>query len=504
MRKLLVIILSSILLLSACGPQEEDPKETIESTQEAKLKVVEVFDLSRASIELPLSKNGTAESFFITQVTPQIAGRVLEIHAQVGESVEKGQSLITLGESLNTSLLELQEATADVSTEIAAESNATTKIGAEVSQQSAVINSDTAYLNYQNALTNKDTTAKTLTLQRQQAEISLYEAEKNYREVYDQYRNAKGKTPRSYNRNHNFKLDQLESSFENSGSTSTTETTSNTTTDLDQTLKAAEKQLQQAELTLLQTDSTQATQTSQLNYAIEVAKQQYELSLVQQDATAIQGELQILASESQLVQAQSGLESAKLSQNEKVLRAPITGKITQIIAEEGNLVSPGQTLLKIENDNLLSVTTSLNPEEARLISSNKVLVQYNNSAVEGNIISISPTLNAQSKKADVEIEVAKTAQIPTGAFVKVHFPITNVRTTFVPLNSIFLDDNVKKVRLLTADNKIKHQDIEIGEILGHFAEVTSGLEGDEVIVTNADLFLKEGEKVLVKVPNESK
>jgi RND family efflux transporter MFP subunit len=226
---------------------------------------------------------------------------------------------------------------------------------------------------------------------------------------------------------------------------------------------------------------------------------QYEVVLNQLQSTIIATKLQKLGVDSQILQADSALEMAKLNKKYQNLSSPINGVVTSVSAEEGNLVGPGQILAKVENLNKLAIKTSVNEEEAALISvGDDVKVKTDSKTLSGEIISISPALNELSKKIHVEIKITKDSDLTPGSFVKIAFSPQPKNTIFIPLNSISLSTGEKTVKTINENLIVVCKTIETGQIIGDYIEITSGLNGNEKIVKSITTFIEDGEKVALK------
>lgn len=502
--KLVGLIIVSTTLLTACSSSVETEEQPISRGQ---LETeVQVFEIGREIPELYLEKSASSNSESIVKVSPQISGKVTNVNVKVGAIVKKGEVLITLGDSLNTDLVDLQYQTAQQANQLSEANKVVSQYAGDQTVDAAQIGITAAYNAYQNAIKSKD---NTIALFQVQYDNSLIEVE-NAELSYDNARENLNAAEDTLN-DTEYDLDDLRdrirvAAVEGIPALEATEK------QLESTIKGLESQVRnaelaadiaknrvtQAEIGVAQLSETYRSQFSQLNAGIQNAITQYNSAINQLESAEAAARLQAIGAESQSVQSQSAVNSAKISRDQKIISAPIEGKITAVNVEAGNMVAPGQVIIQIENDQILTISTSVNANEAKFIRyGDTVLISHNEETFEGTITAISPTLNPISKKVDIEIEVTKVRALPTGEFFRVALTVHPQNTFFVPLNSIFLENGTKHVRTIE-NNKVKYQEVSIGEIIGNYAEITMGVKPGDKVITTVEKFLKEGEKVTTK------
>jgi len=464
MKKLTSILLLTTLAmtLSACSSAEPEKVSRVEIST---TKEVEVFDLAKDQASLTFTKNGVADSEKIVYLSPQISGRVTNIKVSVGDRVRKGDTLITLGDSLSTDISDIQNQTAEDSLNIARHSQAYTYDLSFQAVQSAETALDLAEESYQNAVLTKKNTEDVYDIQINNAEDTLNDAE-DARDDAEDY------------------LDDLEDD---------PDSTADEINAAEEDLEAAEDDVDTAEQALDLLEANADSQIDQLNFAITSAGKQYELAQTQLESAYQRASLEQLGTDSQLLQAESGAKISRITTNQKNITAPIDGVVTEINAEEDNLVTPGQTLLKIENSGDLIVKTSLNESESALVNVGDTVKIGDNS---GRITSISPSLNSTTKKIDVEISIDRLGEIIPGSFVKIYFQPIAKNRIFIPLNSLHVNDDGEFVKVIE-DGKVTTKKITIGEIIGNYVEIKNGLKGNEKIIRTATNLVEDGDSVKI-------
>lgn len=490
--------LSLTLILAGCGTAEETDNGKI-NRGESQAKSVAIFEIGKDIPALELEKTAISSAEYIAKVSPEINGEVRDIKVEVGDIVQTGATLISLGDSLSTDQIDLQYQTSQKAAQLSEESKNTTQYSGEQTIQAAQLGMISAEKSYNTAVTNKENTVKLFSDQYENAQIAIDNAKLSYANSRDNLRDLEDLLDDTKDQLYDIQdqndpaLDATEKQLKSSIASLETQVRN-----AELGVDIANNGIKQAELALDQLADNYRSQFTQLNSAITQSEIQYQSAVNQYEQAQAGAKLQAIGAESQALQSRSAAQSATLNENSKNIKAPIAGRITEINTSIGNLVSPGQVLIKIENDQIISVRTSVNASEAKfIVLGDEVRIEYQGAKIKGNIVSISPTLDEVSKKVDIEIELPKSAQLATGDFVKVYFNIHPVRTYFVPINSIFIEDNQKFVR--TVENgKVKFASVEIGEIFGEYAEVLTGIKKGDKVISTVESFLEEGEKVTTK------
>lgn len=471
-----IIIVAAVGWLGFNYFKSEETQQKPKIIRNLPLKEVEVFNLSEDEAQLVINKSGKSSADITAYISPQISGKVTNINVQIGDSVNKDDILIELGESLSTDTIDTQYSSAIYSAEIAVESQKATKASGEIAIKSSELAAHNALMAYNNAVEVKNTTQDLLQLQINSSELNLEAIEDQIEDLEED-------------------LDDLEDELEDIEDSAAKQQLERQIEQLEQSIETLEIQEDQAELALKQAKESYKLQVQQLNSSIRSAKVQCEIALRQVESAKAAKILQELQAKGQVIQAETSRLIAELQFNEKNIKAPISGLVTSISIEEGNLVTPGQIIIQVEKTDNISIKTSLNENEVAFVEvGDEVEIEIDGQIVTGKIISISPSLNSQSKKIDVEIEISNQS-IKAGAFAKVQFKANQGNRVFIPLNSIHLSESDKFVWVLDENNQTSLQAIETGEIIGEFIEVKNGLEGNEKIIRTSSSFLTEGEKV---------
>jgi RND family efflux transporter MFP subunit len=443
--KALGLILASSLPLTACGAETE----TAEETQEPQAKRIEIFTVGVDQTPLSFTKSGQIESGTTAYVSPQIAGKITNISINVGDKVNKNQTLATLGDSLSTDSAQMNANLAKESLQKLYDTRFKTDYVAQTSIDSAIIG-------YYTAIDGLDAAIKS----RDHAEELYEEQHDTLEDTLDDLKDLP-----------NYKKDPL--------------------------YKQTKSQLEQMEI-------GHEAQEDQLDLAIEMSKAQLEGAILAVEGVQAQYSLQFIQLDSTILQAETGADLAKLQAEARNIKSPIKGTISSIQAEEGNFTSPGQILLTVENIEELKVKTYLSPEESTLVKAgNLVSISTSTSSTTGTINYISPTLSLNGK-AEVEITISDKKNLFSGEIIEVTFtPNLGSIATLIPLNSLVIEDKHYFINTVATDKTIERKEVTIGQVLGNYVEILEGINFGEKVALST-VFLREGEDIIYKVKRSAK
>ncbi|MEO8381837.1 MAG: efflux RND transporter periplasmic adaptor subunit, partial [Acidobacteriota bacterium] len=187
--------------------------------------------------------------------------------------------------------------------------------------------------------------------------------------------------------------------------------------------------------------------------------------------------------------ARRGEASAAQTQAEAVLayssiRSPIDGVVTARLVDPGAQAAPGVPLVTIEGERATRVDASV-PETVLVRIGDLAAVEAGGRRVDARVTHVQPSVDSGARSSLVKLVLQEPLR--AGTYVKVSFStgtreaVTVPRTSLVQrgqLTSVFVvgDDRVARMRLVTT-----------GAMEGPTAEVLSGLEAGETIVSAPSL-----------------
>ena len=429
------------LLLSACGSAESEQEEI---TQGPPAKKIEIFTVGTDSTSLSFQKSGQIESGTTAFVMPQTSGTITNIHISIGDKVNKGELLLTLGDSLATDAAGINYQSALEGLEKLDDLRFKTDYSAQKDIQAVMIGYYSAMDGVENAIKTRSN------------------AEELYDEQHDQLEDAVDELKKLPN----YKDDPI--------------------------YKQTKSQLEQLEI-------GHEAQEDQLGFAIEMAKKQLGSAILAVESVQSKYSLQFIQLDSSILQAETGAELAALQAEARNIRSPINGTVTNIQAVEGNMASPGQVLVTVEDIEELKVKTYLSVEEKDLVKIGDITaVSTSAITTTGRVTRINPTLSFNGK-IEMEIALSDKKNIFSGEVVDITFtPNTHNIATLIPINSVIIEDNVYFINTVSPDKTIQRKVVSTGRVIGNYIEITAGLSSGDKVALGSSVFLREGDQIAYK------
>lgn len=430
---------------------------------------VETIEIDKEN-SITIEKSGKTVSAESSQIVAQISGKVTVMNVEIGQTVKKGQLLAKLGDSLQTDLLKVQTSTALKSEELAEESLEATKTTAKQSVNNAETAAELALIAYNNALITRAQTLDSLENQLDQTE-----------DAYDDLKDAQKELKKAT-------LAQQESF------SALPEFISGILLkDLNTQLSQVQSQKAQTKQAKEQLEDTYENQKILLDLSVEAAYEQCKNALNQIDAAKAGAILQKIQAKSQLLQANSSKLIAEINESYTTITAPFDGVISEISVDKNSSVNPGQPIIKISSQKQITVETFVNQEEAELLTVGQTatIVQNQNQS-QATITAIAPFPDEITHKIKVKLTLNENS-IPPGTNVQVKFK-QSPENFFIPINSIFIEDNQKYVWLVK-NGRAQKTMVTTGQIAGTDIEILSGLNTGDQIIKASNLFIEEGDNI---------
>jgi RND family efflux transporter MFP subunit len=206
------------------------------------------------------------------------------------------------------------------------------------------------------------------------------------------------------------------------------------------------------------------------------------------------------------VQARAKVARAKVSEAETMLgymkiAAPFAGVITARHAQAGDLASPGQPLLEMEDSRALRLEAFVPEATAgslKLGAEFAVVIDAVNATLKGRIGELSPTADVTSRTFLVKFDLPSLPGVRGGQFGRVQIPVATSRTLCVPESALVTRGQMEMVFVVDGSRHARMRLVKTGRRNGGKIELLSGVtEQDKVAVTGAEA-MKDGQPVVVQ------
>jgi len=197
-------------------------------------------------------------------------------------------------------------------------------------------------------------------------------------------------------------------------------------------------------------------------------------------------ELSKSQAQAQEVGAQNQINIAGASTANLVVRAPISGTITDRSVRVGDLLSPGAVLFTIVNEAQdKKVVAYLNSDErVQAQNAETIQVEINGQLVDVTGRFISSQIDAQTQKSLAEFTIPAGTTL-VGNLATVRVPIGSGvvgESNLIPFSSVSFEPDGAEILILDENQIAQRQKIVVGRVVVSSIEVVSGIEiGDKIV-----------------------
>ena len=254
-------------------------------------------------------------------------------------------------------------------------------------------------------------------------------------------------------------------------------------------------------------DGGLSQQLAQMEIQRDLAKTTYERQKRLWDQQ-IGSEIQYLQAKSSYEGQVNAVNQMKSQLSKSVVSAPFSGVIDEIITEQGNVVSPGQTpILRLVNLDDMYIKADIPENYIQNVTKGKmveVTFPVLGETIETKVKQTGSYINPNNRTFNAEIEVPnknKNIKPNLTARVKIN-DYTNDNAILVPQNIISENSNGEQYLYILEKTEDDHATakrviIETGKSQGDNIEVLKGLNGGELIIQEGARSVKEGQTVKI-------
>ena len=211
-----------------------------------------------------------------------------------------------------------------------------------------------------------------------------------------------------------------------------------------------------------------------------------------------------------LGKARSEAVTAKRAQQLSVLRSPVSGVVTRMSAVLGASADPAQVLVEVADPSAFDVVLSLGPSEAGAVHQGARVALSAGEKTGGEeigtglVASVGASLDTVSRSVAIRVTTTSTRR-PLRMGESVYGQIaTQVvpNAVVVPVEALVPGDAVGTYRLFVVDRTgtAMGRDVKVGGRTESKVEITEGLKGGEVVVTQGAFAVQDSAKVARPTP----
>jgi RND family efflux transporter MFP subunit len=185
--------------------------------------------------------------------------------------------------------------------------------------------------------------------------------------------------------------------------------------------------------------------------------------------------------------------------------APAGGLISKRSVNIGQVVSIGAELLRIVQDNRLEVD-ALVPEADLLTlkpAQSVAVIGPSGERSEGKIRAVAPIVDTKTRLGTVHIALPAGTSLMPGMFARAEISSETVIALMVPQSAVVWRNGAANVFLVGQDNIVAQRQVRTGRHVEGGIEITGGLAGGEIVVSQGAGFLTGGDLVQVELRSAS-
>ena len=251
-------------------------------------------------------------------------------------------------------------------------------------------------------------------------------------------------------------------------------------------------------------DGGMSQQVAQLETQLALAKTTFERQKRLWDQK-IGSEIQYLQAQTNMVSQQKAVAQMKAQLAKTMVVAPISGTVDEIITDRGEVVSPGQGIVRVVNLSNMYISTSV-PESyiGKLKVGTPVTVELSSlgKSYTGKVRQVANNINPNNRTFLVEVSVPNTDNLlrPNQVAKLKIIDYTSKDAIVVPTN-VIQEDASNQQFVYVADNATEKSGVakkvlvKTGQSANNMTEILSGLNGGETIITEGASTISEGMKV---------
>ena len=215
---------------------------------------------------------------------------------------------------------------------------------------------------------------------------------------------------------------------------------------------------------------------------------------------------QVSASNAQIAASEAQLDAAKNNLDDTVLTSPINGVVLQKISEKGETISAGYPIVAIGDISSVYAEIGVTDEAVNQITKGQqaeIYIYGLNETVTGVVDEINSLADTTTRTFPVKIRIDNAdGKLKPGMVCRAEIPMDNIKSIFVPIDSIINFAEGSAVFVLNENNTVSKKTVTTGEITGDKIQIYSGLQSGDVIVTKGQFTLHDGDTVQIEEMTE--
>ena len=184
--------------------------------------------------------------------------------------------------------------------------------------------------------------------------------------------------------------------------------------------------------------------------------------------------------------------------------APADGTVLTRKAEVGQTASPGgDALFRLASGGEIEMRGQVAEQDMSVLTVGQtaaVNLVGSTQPFAGRVRLLGAIIDPQSRLGDIRIALKPDPALRPGAFARGSVSVSKAERPILPQTAVMSDSKGPYVFVIGAGDRVERRNVQVGGTISAGIIITSGLTGEERIVTTAAGFLREGEKVAIAPP----
>lgn len=234
----------------------------------------------------------------------------------------------------------------------------------------------------------------------------------------------------------------------------------------------------------------------------ELRRSQYEAAQEQFRLEKEGQEKELAVLEAQARQAEAALQLVRTHLNETLITAPVSGTVSGIDLNPGEMAAPGIPLVVINKLESMRVSVNLTEKDVGRIQEGQkvdVLISaLSSKPFQGEVQSISPVADPRTKTYGMKVLLPnEDGLIKGGMTAEVRATVeVEENTVVIPIEAVLTREG-KQVVFVVEEGLARLRQVALGLESGDTCSVLEGVEPGEQVVSRGQHYLQDGEKVTV-------
>lgn len=216
---------------------------------------------------------------------------------------------------------------------------------------------------------------------------------------------------------------------------------------------------------------------------------------------------QNLVADNEQDQAQTNLETARarlegvmVAMDDRLVRAPFSGRLGFRNISEGSLLTPGTVISTLDDVSVIKLDFTIPEVYLADISVGQTIVAnsivYDDKKFEGSISVVGSRIDPVTRGVSVRATIDNTdLLLRPGMLMTVSLALNEKPALVVPERSVIASQGLQYVFVVGSDNKVMRTEVELGRRRNGMVEVISGLEQGQEVVSEGTVRVRPGQTV---------